>query len=167
MWKDSKLVKQMKIIKGHVDLDSLHLKELPEILSTVDKIDGYLSVSYNVLVSLKNCPKEVGQSAYFSYNPKIKNLLGGPSIVGKNYGVTSCPELISLQGIPEIIPGNLNLTSNYKLVDFTYFPKKIGGNLEVGHYIGGNRRFPREFTEEFFRSICDIGGKIEVYRWDF
>ncbi len=157
----------MKIIKGNVDLDSLHLKELPEILSTVDKIESYFSVSYNVLVSLKNCPKEVGESAYFSYNPKIKNLVGGPSIVGKDYNVTSCAELISLQGIPEIIPGNLNVSSNYKLIDFTYFPKKIGGTLQVGHYYGGNRRFPIEFTEKFFRSICDIDGEIEIYRWDF
>ena len=157
----------MKIIKGHVDLDSLHLKELPEILSTVDKIEGYFSASYNRISSLKNCPRIIDLSVYFSYNEKLKNLVGGPEIVGKNYGVASCPELISLQGIPEIIPGNLNITSNYKLIDFTYFPKKIGGNLEVGHYIGGNRIFPREFTEEFFRSICDIGGKIEIYRWDF
>jgi hypothetical protein len=157
----------MKIIKGNVDLDSLHLKELPEILSTVDKIESYFSVSYNVLESLKNCPKEIGESVYFSYNPKIKNLVGGPSIVHKDYSVTSCPELISLQGIPEIIPGNLNVSSNYKLIDFTYFPKKIGGTLQVGHYYGGNRRFPREFTEKFFRSICDIDGEIEIYRWDF
>ena len=154
----------MKIIKGHVELDSLHLKELPEILSTVDKVEGYFSAGYNVLESLKNCPKEIGNSAYFSSNPKIKNLVGGPSIVGKDYSVVSCKELISLQGIPEIIPGNLNVSSNYKLIDFTYFPKKIGGYLLVGHYYGGNLRFPREFTEEFFRSICDIGGKIEIYR---
>ena len=157
----------MRIIKGHVDLDSLHLKELPEILSTVDKIEGYFSASDNRLTSLKNCPRIVGESVYLGYNEKLKNLVGGPEIVGKNYSVASCPELISLQGIPEIIPGNLNLTSNYKLVDFTYFPKKIGGDLEVGHYIGGNRRFPREFTEEFFRSICEIGGKIQIHRWDF
>jgi hypothetical protein len=51
------------------------------------------------------------------------------------------------------------------LVDFTYFPKKIGGDLEVGHYLGGTRKFPKEFTEDFFRSICDIGGKVKIYRW--
>jgi hypothetical protein len=155
----------MKIIEGNLDLDRLHLKELPEILSTVDKIEGYFSASDNRLTSLKNCPRIVGESVYLGYNEKLKNLVGGPEIVGKNYSVASCHELISLQGIPNIIPGNLNITSNYKLVDFTYFPKKIGGDLDVGHFIGGTRRFPKEFTEKFFRSICDIGGKVKVSRW--
>jgi hypothetical protein len=155
----------MKIIKGNLDLDRLHLKELPEILSTVDKIEGYFSASDNRLTSLKNCPRIVGESVYLGYNEKLKNLVGGPEIVGKNYSVASCHELISLQGIPNIIPGNLNITSNYKLVDFTYFPKKIGGDLEVGHYLGGTRKFPKEFTVDFFRSICDIGGKVKIYRW--
>jgi len=155
----------MKIIEGNLDLDRLHLKELPEILSTVDKIEGYFSASDNRLTSLKNCPRIVGESVYLGYNEKLKNLVGGPEIVGKNYSVASCHELISLQGIPNIIPGNLNITSNYKLVDFTYFPKKIGGDLEVGHYLGGTRKFPKEFTVDFFRSICDIGGKVKIYRW--
>jgi len=155
----------MKIIHGNLDLDRLHLKELPEILSTVDKIEGYFSASDNRLISLKNCPRIVGESVYLGYNEKLKNLVGGPEIVGKNYSVASCHELISLQGIPNIIPGNLNITSNYKLVDFTYFPKKIGGDLDVGHFIGGTRRFPKEFTEDFFRSICDIRGKVKIYRW--
>jgi hypothetical protein len=155
----------MKIIEGNLDLDRLHLKELPEILSKVDKIDGYFSVSDNRISSLKNCPRIIGESVYFSYNEKLKNLVGGPEIVGKNYGVSGCKELISLQGIPKIIPGNLQISSNYKLIDFTYFPKKIGGDLEVGHYLGGTRKFPKEFTVDFFRSICDIGGKVKIYRW--
>jgi len=121
----------MKIIEGNLDLDRLHLKELPEILSTVDKIDGYFSVSDNRISSLKNCPRIIGESVYFSYNEKLKNLVGGPEIVGKNYGVTGCKEL----------------------------------TLEVGHYLGGTRKFPKEFTEDFFRSICDIRGKVKIYRW--
>ena len=157
----------MKIIPGHVVLDNLYLKEVPEILSTVDKIEGYFSITDNNITSLKNCPVIVGKSVYVGHNDKIINLIGGPEIVGKDYSAPSCKQLISLQGIPKIIPGTLYLTSNFKLIDFTYFPEKIGIDFEVGHFYGGNRRFPEKFTEDFFRSICDIGGKVKINRWDF
>ena len=155
----------MKIIQGHVDLDDLFLKELPYFLSTVDKVDGYFSITSNRLTSLKNCPRIIGQSFYCSNN-NIKNLVGGPKEVGENYNLHNNLELVSLEGIPEVIGNDLNITSCYDLVNFKYFPRIIGGDLEIGHYRGGNQMFPKEFDEEYFRSICDIGGNVSVYRYD-
>ena len=153
----------MKIIEGNSDLDSLYLTELPAFLAEIDKVEGYFSISYNNLRTLKNCPREIGGSFYASYN-SFANLVGGPKKVNGNYSVNSCDNLVSLKGICEVIDGDLRLTSNYNLKDFTYFPKKINGNFEIGHFIGGNILFPKEFDENFFRSICDIGGKIQIHR---
>ena len=157
----------MKIIKGNVDLDYLYLKELPEFLSSIDKIEGYLSICFNEFKTLKNCPREVGESFYTSNNNKISNLVGGPVKVNKNYLAHNCKDLISLEGIPEVIGGDLRITSNYKLLDFSYFPKKINGDFEVGHYLGGNLTFPDKFNEKYFRSICDIKGEVKIYRTEY
>ena len=155
----------MKIIEGHVDLDNLFLKEIPDFLSTVDRVQGYFSVTNNRLTSLKNCPRIITNSFYCSDN-NIKNLVGGPKEVHENYNLHNNLELVSLEGIPEVIGEDLNITSCYALVNFKYFPRIIGGDLEIGHYRGGNQMFPKEFDEKFFRSICDIGGNVTIFRYD-
>ncbi len=154
----------MKIIQGHVDLDDLFLKELPDFLSTIDKVEGYFSITNNRLTSLKNCPRIINDSFYCSDN-NIKNLVGGPKEVHLNYNLHNNYELVSLEGIPEIIGKDLNITSCYKLTNFKYFPRIIAGDLEIGHFRGGNGMFPKEFDEKFFRSICDVGGNVTVYRY--
>ena len=57
-----------KKIIGNVDLTSLYLKQLPEILKDVS-IDGHFYCSNNKLTSLVGAPKTVGGSFDCSDNP--------------------------------------------------------------------------------------------------
>jgi hypothetical protein len=77
---------------------------------------------------------------------------------------------LPIGSLPKFYRNNLsdfiNKNNSYLKTNET-IDEKIGIDFHVGHFYGGTRRFPEKFTEDFFRSICDIGGKVKINRWDF
>ena len=84
----------MKVIKGDVNLNYLHLREIPEILKDVS-IEGALGLSNNNLRSLKNCPRKIAGLFSCTNNRGLQSLIGGPEQVGA-IDVHNC-NLTSLQ----------------------------------------------------------------------
>ena len=122
----------MKHIDGSVKIDSLFLKEIPEILNGVH-IKGDFDVSFNVLKSLNNSPVKVDGAFKCRYNKNLKSLVGGPKEV-KSLIANNC-SLRDLNGIPNfnaplINTGNIDLSSN-QLTSLVGLPTKVFGNLSI------------------------------------
>jgi hypothetical protein len=88
--------------KGDLDLNSMNLTELPDILKNVS-VGRHFWCSYNDLTSLKNAPKSVGGTFICRYN-KLTSLINAPSSVG-GYFDCSYNELTSLEGAPKSVGG--------------------------------------------------------------
>ena len=63
---DPRFVK-LKKVNGDVYLKGGQWTEIPEWLKNV-KISGSFSLSYNKLITLKNCPQKIGSGFYCSHN---------------------------------------------------------------------------------------------------
>lgn len=98
-----------KKITIDVELDALHLKEIPDVIS-VDLCEGMFDVSENRLTSLKNCPRVV-LGNFLCGNNNLTSLEGGPTEVRGNY-VAYHNKLTSLKGIATHIQYSLKLEHN-------------------------------------------------------
>ena len=104
-----------KEIRGSLELDGLHLKELPDFLGEVDNCYGNIDLQENQLTSLKNLPKNISGYLDVSKN-RITSFEGGPKYVS---GRLECSNnrISSLNGMPlvsghgSILVSANNLTS--------------------------------------------------------
>jgi len=118
----------MKVIKGDVNLNYLHLREIPEILKDVS-IEGALGLSNNNLRSLKNCPRKIAGLFSCTNNRGLQSLIGGPEQVGA-IDVHNC-NLTSLEGFPKIVKsgnfsgGRVDVSGN-KLTSLVGLPEELG-----------------------------------------
>jgi len=160
----------MKVIKGDVNLNYLHLREIPEILKDVS-IEGALGLSNNNLRSLKNCPKTVSGVFGCTNNRGLQSLIGGPEQVGA-IDVHNC-NLTSLEGFPKIVKsgnflGGLVDVSGNKLTSLVGLPKEVG-KLTIYNNPGlktlqGCPKTIRGSFEALWLSITNmIGGPTVVY----
>ena len=122
----------MKYIDGSVHINSLSLKEIPEILNGVH-VKGNFNVSYNVLKSLNNSPVKVDGEFRCNNNKNLKSLVGAPKEV-KSLNANNC-SLRDLNGIPNfnapvINTGNIDLSSN-QLTSLVGLPTKVFGKLSL------------------------------------
>lgn len=137
--------------KGDLSLNDMNLTELPEVLKNVS-VSGYFNCGGNELTNLKNSPKYVG--GIFTCNDnKLTSLEGAPKII---YGSFYCNDnkLTSLEGSPEKVGGSFYCQYN-ELTSLTGAPKKVDGMFRCYRNLV-------KFTEEQVRSVCDVGGYIEV-----
>ena len=72
-----------KSIEGDVSLESLYLKDIPDILNGV-AVNGYLYLCNNKLSSLNNCPISVG-GKFEVFKNKLTSLIGAPKVVGSDF----------------------------------------------------------------------------------
>ena len=95
--------------KGNLDLNSMNLTELPDILKDISVV-GHFWCGYNDLTSLKNAPKSVGGTFSCSSN-NLKSLTGAPTSVGGDF---YCGNnfLTSLRGAPKTVGGDFVCHSN-------------------------------------------------------
>lgn len=98
-------------------MSNLYLEELPEFLSTIDRVvgpGGYVDLSNNNLKNLKNCPQYI-DGAFYCVESNLLSLEGGPRIVKGFYGVEN-NKLSNLIGSPDeayelLVSGNPSLTT--------------------------------------------------------
>ena len=162
-------------VNGNVDISSditnVNLLAIPIQFNT---IEGDFNCDYNILTSLKGCPKIVNGNFYCHYN-KLTSLEGCPEIINGifNCGTNNltslkgCPEMINgdfychynkltnLEGCPEIINGDF-VCHNNNLTSFEYFPKTIKGSF-LNIY---ENDIPEE---ELVNFNCDITNVIDIY----
>lgn len=118
-----------KKITIDVELDALHLKEIPDALS-VDLCEGMFDVSENRLTSLKNCPRVV-LGNFLCGNNNLTSLEGGPTEVRGNY-VAYNNKLTSLKGIATHLRYSLKLENN-QLTSLDGIPRMASNTiLELG-----------------------------------
>lgn len=98
-------------------MSNLYLEELPEFLSTIDRVVGpgsYVDLSNNNLKNLKNCPQYI-DGAFYCVESNLRSLEGGPRIVKGFYSVDD-NKLSNLIGSPDevyelLVSGNPSLTT--------------------------------------------------------
>ena len=95
--------------KGNLDLNSMNLTELPDILKNIS-VGGHFWCRHNKLTSLINAPKSIGGTFSCSGN-NLKSLTGAPTSVG---GTFYCGNnfLTSLRGAPKTVGGDFVCHSN-------------------------------------------------------
>lgn len=98
-----------KTIIGNVDLTSLYLKRLPDILKDIT-VSGNFYCSWNNLTSLENAPSSVGGHFSCGYN-KLTSLEGTPKTVGGYFDCNN-NNLTSLVGAPKTVYGNFYCSDN-------------------------------------------------------
>lgn len=98
-----------KKIIGNVDLTSLYLKRLPDILKDIT-VYGNFYCSWNNLTSLENAPSSVGGHFSCGYN-KLTSLEGTPKTVGGYFDCNN-NNLTSLVGAPKTVYGNFYCSDN-------------------------------------------------------
>lgn len=86
------------------------------------KVTGDFIINHCGLKSLKNMPSIV-QGTFDCSENDIKNLVGGPLTVMRNY-FCSHSGLITLEGVPEYIYGDLDISENL-LTNFKWAPKSV------------------------------------------
>ena len=100
-----------KIIKGRINLSSLHFTELFD-LSDVEEVSGDFSCIYNNLTSLKGAP-EIINGSFNCSNNNLPSLEGSPHTVGRDFICYDNP-LTSLDGIPTSIGGGFYISYIFK-----------------------------------------------------
>ena len=150
--------------KGEIDVDddvwlanqwlvSKRIKELPYKFGSVS---GYFNISLNnSLISLKNCPHEVGEDFNCEGCPKLSSLEGGPKKVGGNFNGLHCNNLISLEGAPQEVGNLFDCSHCVNLKSLKGCPKKVGGDFKFYGY-------KNQFTKEKVASLCKVTGEIYV-----
>jgi len=115
-------------------------------------VKGNFSCSFNYLILLKGCPKEI-KGNFYCHNNKLKSLKGCPEEIEGNFDC-SHNSLISLEGCPKEVGGHFDCYYN-NLISLEGCPKKVGGNFNCSHN-------QVKFTEEEVRSRCNVRGKIII-----
>ena len=138
-------------IKGNLDLSSMKLTVLPDILKNVT-VDGNFWCGHNKLTSLKNAPSIVVGN-FFCNNNKLTTLEGSPSSVGRHF---SCIDnkLTTLKGSLSSVGGHFSCRYN-KLKSLDGAPKFVGGDF----FCGNNTV---QFTNAQVRAVCDVKRYIHV-----
>lgn len=144
--------KSIKEINGDLDLDSMKLTHFPKYLPNVR---GTFDCNNNLLSSLKGCPKEVGGDFYCSVN-LLTSLKYAPDKIGEKF---NCSEnnLTSLEGAPKFIGSDFYASSNKNLVSLKGIPKEVSGDFFL-------RNVGKQFTQDEIRAVCNVRGKVQVYR---
>ena len=141
-----------KVIEGNVNLNLLHLEELPDFLSDVE-VNGDFECGYNqLLTTLKGSPKRVN-GGFFCYFNALTSLEGAPSYVSGNF-ICTTNQLTSLKGAPEYVGGSFGCGDN-RLTSLEGAPKYVGGDF---HCYDNTVKF----TEEQVRAVCEVGGDVYV-----
>ena len=164
-----------KIIRGNINLQSLHLYELFD-LSDVE-VRGYFDCTHNHLINLKGSPHTVGKE-FRCNNSDLTSLEGGPHTVGGSF---YCYEnsLTSLKGAPQTLGEYGRFTcNNNKLTNLIGAPQIVGGafychrnnltslkgipkTIEGSFYISEDLK--EKFPEEYIRSLSNI--EMRVLYW--
>lgn len=139
------LINYMKIIKGDVKLDDLHLREIPEILNDVH-IEGDIHITDNHIRNLNNFPLSCNY-ANIEYNSmltslvgikqkrikgleirktKINNLEGCPEIIDEYLMIKNCSSFTSLQGTLKEFAGIYFTITHTSLKDMKHCPVTTG-----------------------------------------
>lgn len=145
------------IINGNIHLMSASVVELKYKFAKVngdfnlggDKFPREGQMYHRELETLKNCPEEVKGtfSCHFCYN--LKDLIGGPKIVGGDYICSKC-NLQTLDGIAEIIGGYIIAFANPNLSDITAL-----NNVTFNKYIDLEFANRDIFDTSTFRSLSE------------
>ena len=138
---------------GDLNLSKLGITSLKDIPYNIVEITGTFDCSDNKLTTLEGAPEEVGGGFDCSYN-KLTTLEASPKKVGSGSFDCSNNKLTTLEGAPKEVAGNFYCSDN-KLTTLVGAPKKVGGNF--GCYVN-----PTKFTEEYVRSLCDVGRGVYV-----
>ena len=158
--------------KGDLDLHSMNLTKLPEVLKYVD-VGGNFYCYNNKLTSLQGAPKSVGGSFSCDFN-QLTSLVGAPKSVGGNFRCDN-NKLTSLEGAPRSVSRNFYCDNN-QLTSLVGAPKSVGGNFDcysnkltslegAPESVGGNfycYNNAVKFTKEQVRAICNVKGKVYV-----
>jgi len=140
----------MKTIDKNINIYRLYLTSLPEWLGEIDIVYGDFNCADNLLISLKNSPKQVYGNFNCSHN-NLTSLEGSPEEVN-GYFNCSNNQLTSLKGCPEKVKVLFECSSNF-LTSLEGCPKKVDGDF----WCHDN---PVEFTQEDVRKVCDVSGGI-------
>ena len=141
-------------VDGFVNLDNKSkFKELPYKFG---KVTGNFSlISCINLISLKNCPNEVGGYFNCAYCNNLKSIVGSPSYVGEDFACSYCPQLDSLEGCPKKIEDSFYCHGCKSLDSLEGCPKKVGGDFWCVDC-------KRKFTKEEVMSLCKVTKDIFV-----
>ena len=144
-----------KIIRGNINLQSLHLYELFD-LSDVE-VRGYFDCTHNHLINLKGSPHTVGKE-FRCNNSDLTSLEGGPHTVGGSF---YCYEnsLTSLKGAPHTVGGRFDCMHNH-LTSLEGIPKSIGYGTGFFKDFKISEKLKDKFPEEYIRSLCEIKGEV-------
>jgi hypothetical protein len=104
-------------VEGSVNLEGNHLTVIPV---KFNRVTGLFSCADNRLVTLENCPREVGLS-FHCCNNNIQTLKGCPNIIGDYIDCSSNRYLASLAFGPKTVKTNFIIGHNpvRSLDDFT------------------------------------------------
>ena len=162
----------VSIVDGYFDCDH---NKLTNLIGAPKRVSGTFSCSYNEnLISLEGAPKEIG-NAFICTGCKLTSLKFGPIEVDTVYkcndnlltSLEGAPKVVhdifdcsinrltSLVGAPEIVHGAFYGSHNY-FQSLEGIPKKIDGSFYCGFTRG------KTFTEDEVRSLCQIGGSVNV-----
>ena len=137
--------------KGNLDLSSMKLTVLPEILKNVT-VDGNFWCGHNKLTSLKNAPSIVVGSFFCGHN-KLTTLEGAPTSVGRNFDC-SYNVLTSLEFAPTNVGRDFWCGVN-DLTSLEFAPTNVGRDFDCIEN-------PVKFTEKQVRAVCNVKGDVFV-----
>ena len=89
-------------VKGHVHLQEKDFKELPYKFGKVNRY--FLLEGCENLISLKNCPDEVGEYFACNYCKSLKSLEGCPKEVNESFWCKGCGKFFNEKYIRSMCP---------------------------------------------------------------
>lgn len=114
-------------VDGDIDLDGYPESELPDYIQ-FGVVKGNFYIRKSKLVSLRGCPKEVGEDFSCSGSLDLKSLEGAPQKVGCFY-CYKCWDLKSLEGAPQKVSGNFNCSECENLESLKGAPRYVDGHF--------------------------------------
>lgn len=155
-------------VNGSVDSDHMGLDKIPVKFGSVSEdfnfsdndlislegtplsVGGDFNVENNSLLSLSHSPLLVGGNFYCSNNT-LTSLEGAPTKIGRSF--YSCNNILqTLKGSPIIINRSFYCCNN-NLKSLEFAPNEVGRDFNC---FGNSLKF----TEEYVRSISNVGGII-------
>ena len=136
--------------------DCNNCENLKSLEGCPKEVGGYFDCSDCInLKSLKGCPEKVGGTFDCSGCINLTNLDGCPKEVGSYFDCRYCDNLTSLKGCPEKVGRDFNCYGCKNLTNLEGCPREVGGNF---YCINCGIKF----TEDYVKSLCNVGGKIVV-----
>ena len=119
--------------KGEIDVNGdvyLRDKDFKELPYKFGKVDRDFNINFNInLISLKNCPDEVGGIFNCVHCKNLITLEGAPQKVGDIFKCDDCTSLTSLEGAPQKVGKSFNCSGCTNLTSLNG-PKEVGGNFK-------------------------------------